>query len=303
MKTMPAPWSASASDDVTTNPSGIWTPGRYFSFWRVWAMDAARSGERTHSEAGCEAPTMVPTAVPQDPAPITATRSLMRTRAYGGPAAAFASTRTLSRCRGPPCRQRSTRRRGRRPVGPEVVLIPVKAFHEAKRRLGSALSDTERIRLVRAMASQVVAACVPLPVAVVCDDEGVAQWASELGAAVMWEPGQGLNGAVRAGVDRLARAGARWVTVAHGDLPRAHGLGVLAPFEGVTLVPDRRDDGTNVLRLPAGSDFCFAYGPGSFRAHRAEATRLGLPVRVLRDPDLAYDVDWPADVVELGRPS
>ena len=186
-------------------------------------------------------------------------------------------------------------------LGPEVVLIPVKAFHQAKRRLGAALSDPDRIALVRAMATRVVEACVPLPVAVVCDDQGVAQWASELGATVMWEPGQGLNGAVRAGVERLARAGTRWVIVAHGDLPRAHGLGALAPFDGITLVPDRRDDGTNVLRLPAGSDFCFAYGPGSFRAHRAEATRLGLPVRVLRDPNLAYDVDWPADVVELGR--
>ncbi len=188
-------------------------------------------------------------------------------------------------------------------LGPEVVLVPVKAFHQAKRRLGSALSDADRIGLVRKMAAQVVAACVPLPVAVVCDDPDVARWASEVGATVMWEPGQGLNGAVRAGVDRLAEAGARWVTVAHGDLPRAHGLGELAPFEGVTLVPDRRDDGTNVLRLPARADFRFAYGPGSFRAHRAEATRLGLPVRVLREPNLAYDVDWPADVVELSQPS
>jgi 2-phospho-L-lactate guanylyltransferase len=188
-------------------------------------------------------------------------------------------------------------------LGPEVVLIPVKAFHQAKRRLGSALSDTDRVTLVRAMATRVVAACDPLPAAVVCDDTAVAQWASEVGATVMWEPGQGLNGAVRAGVDRLARSGARWVTVAHGDLPRARGLGVLEPFDGVTLVPDRRDDGTNVLRLPAASHFRFAYGPGSFRAHRAEATRLGLPVRVLRLPDLAYDVDWPADVVELNQTS
>jgi 2-phospho-L-lactate/phosphoenolpyruvate guanylyltransferase len=188
-------------------------------------------------------------------------------------------------------------------LGPEVVLIPVKAFHQAKRRLGSALTDPDRIALVRAMAAHVVAACVPLPVAVVCDDEGVAQWASEVGASVMWEPGQGLNGAVRAGVERLARAGARWVTVAHGDLPQAQGLGLLERFDGVTLVPDRRDDGTNVLRLPAGSAFRFAYGQGSFRAHRAEAVRLGLPVRVVRQPDLAYDVDWPADVVELNRTS
>ena len=184
-----------------------------------------------------------------------------------------------------------------------MVLVPVKAFHQAKRRLGSALADPERVRLVRAMATHVVSACAPLPVAVVCDDEEVAQWASDLGASVMWEPGQGLNGAVRAGVDRLARTGALWVTVAHGDLPRARGLGALPPFEGVTLVPDRRDDGTNVLRLPAATDFRFAYGPGSFRAHRAEATRLGLGVRVLRHPDLAYDVDWPADVAELGESS
>lgn len=189
------------------------------------------------------------------------------------------------------------------PLGPEAVLIPVKAFGQAKRRLGAALSDTDRIHLVRAMAAHVAAACAPLPVAVVCDDESVAQWAAEVGASVLWEPGQGLNGAVRAGVDRLARTGTHWVTVAHGDLPRAHGVGLLAPFDGVTLVPDRRDDGTNVLRVPADADFHFAYGPGSFRAHRAEATRLGLPVRVLRHPDLAYDVDWPADVEELSRTS
>jgi 2-phospho-L-lactate guanylyltransferase len=186
-------------------------------------------------------------------------------------------------------------------IGAEVVLIPVKAFHQAKRRLDRVLSESERERLVRTMAAHVVAACAPLPVAVVCDDEAVATWAAGQGATVLWEPGQGLNGAVRAGVEQLASSGAQWVTVAHGDLPRARGLGTLPPFDGVTLVPDRKDDGTNVLRLPAHRDFRFAYGSGSFRAHRMEATRLGLAVRVVRDPVLAYDVDWPADVVELDR--
>ena len=153
------------------------------------------------------------------------------TRAYGGPATTFAwdpYTVPVSRASVPPAEHAAE------PVdaelGPEVVLIPVKAFHQAKRRLGAALSDPDRIALVRAMATRVVAACVPLPVAVVCDDQGVAQWASGLGATVMWEPGQGLNGAVRAGVDRLARAGTRWVTVAHGDLPRAHGPGCARPL-------------------------------------------------------------------------
>jgi 2-phospho-L-lactate guanylyltransferase len=264
-------------------------------------MVAASSGDRAQREAGCETPTIDPTAVPQDPAPITATRSLIAlepTAARDG-LGVDPYTVSVSRATVPPPQDAAEAIDVR--LGYEVVLIPVKAFHQAKRRLGTSLSDPDRIQLVRAMAAHVVAACRPLPVAVVCDDEEVAQWASGVGATVMWEPGQGLNGAVRAGVDRLARAGARWVTVAHGDLPRARGLGVLEPFEGVTLVPDRRDDGTNVLRLPAGSAFRFAYGPGSFRAHRAEATRLGLPVRVLRHPDLAYDVDWPADVAELGR--
>jgi 2-phospho-L-lactate guanylyltransferase len=179
------------------------------------------------------------------------------------------------------------------------VLIPVKGFRQAKMRLGGSMTDAQREHLVRSMAENVVAASAPLPVAVVCDDPEVADWARALGATVMWEPGQGLNGAVRAGVQQLAAAGVEWVIVAHGDLPRARDLGALAPFTGITLVPDRKDDGTNVLRLPVGCDFRFAYGPGSFRSHRAEAARLGLPTRVLRIPALAYDVDWPADVAEL----
>jgi 2-phospho-L-lactate guanylyltransferase len=184
-------------------------------------------------------------------------------------------------------------------LGPEVVLIPVKGFRDAKRRLGGAMTDEVRQHLVRTMAENVVAAASPLPVAVVCDDPDVAQWATALGATVMWEPGQGLNGAVGAGVEQLAAAGVEWAIVAHGDLPRARDLGTLAPFDGITLVPDRKDDGTNVLRLPVGCGFRFAYGPGSFQAHCAEASRLGLPLRVLRIPALAYDVDWPSDVAEL----
>jgi 2-phospho-L-lactate guanylyltransferase len=184
-------------------------------------------------------------------------------------------------------------------LGPEVVLVPVKGFQQAKRRLGGSMSDASRVELVRSMAAHVLAACAPLPVAVVCDDPEVAEWARALGATVMWEPGQGLNGAVRSGVEQLAGAGVQWVIVAHGDLPRARDLGSLPPFDGITLIPDRYDDGTNVMRLPVGRDFRFAYGPGSFRKHRAEATRLGLPVRVLRIPALAYDVDWPADVTGL----
>jgi 2-phospho-L-lactate guanylyltransferase len=67
----------------------------------------------------------------------------------------------------------------------------------------------------------------------------------------------------------------------------------------VALVPCHRDDGTPVLSVPTTVPFRFAYGPGSFRRHAAEARRLGLGVRVVRDADLAFDVDLPGDLDQL----
>ena len=177
-----------------------------------------------------------------------------------------------------------------------VVLIPVKAFAEGKARLAPTLDREARAELSRMMATRVLEAAAPLPVAVVCDDAEVARWAFEHGALALPEPGRGMNGAVEAGVGRLAVLGATEVLVAHADLPMAHGLAQLAGFDGVTLVPDRSDDGTNVVCVPANAGFRFAYGPGSFARHQDEATRLGLEQRVVREPDLAWDVDVPADI-------
>ena len=182
-------------------------------------------------------------------------------------------------------------------LGPVAVLIPVKAFDDAKLRLAPALPAAERSRLARDMAAHVLDVARPLPVAVVCDDASVADWARHHGALVVWEPGRGLNGAVQAGVERLGAAGARRVIVAHADLPLAGPLSWACRFPGVTLVPDRRDDGTNVTCVPAGAGFTFSYGPGSFQRHGAEARRLGLGLRVVREPLLGHDVDVPADLL------
>jgi 2-phospho-L-lactate guanylyltransferase len=176
------------------------------------------------------------------------------------------------------------------------VLVPVKAFDRAKARLSPARSPQERADLARAMAATVLEAAGALPTAVVCDDDAVRNWAEEQGAEAIWTPGLGLNGAVEAGVAHLARQGVDQVIVAHADLPLAHDLAWLADHRGVTLVPDRRRDGTNVACVPATAGFAFAYGPASFSAHRAEAARLGLVTRLVPDPRLGWDVDEPADL-------
>jgi 2-phospho-L-lactate guanylyltransferase len=181
-------------------------------------------------------------------------------------------------------------------VDTAAVLVPVKAFAEAKARLAPALTQPEREALARRMAAHVVSAAAPLPVAVVCDDAVVRAWAESVGAQVVWRPGRGLNAAVQDGVEALAREGFDRVVVAHADLPLATSLAWVADGDGVTLIPDRRDDGTNAACVPATAGFRFAYGPGSFVRHIAEARRLGLSLRVVRDAALGWDVDVPDDL-------
>ena len=177
-----------------------------------------------------------------------------------------------------------------------AVLVPVKAFDQAKLRLAPALSPGQRRRLARTMATRVVRSAAGLPVAVVCDDNEVAQWARSLGALVIWEPGRGLNGAVEEGVRRLGGMGVASVVVAAGDLPLATDLHWVTEFDGITLVPDRRRDGTNVICVPARAGFNFSYGPGSFSRHLAEAQRVGPAVRVVESSSLGWDVDLPEDL-------
>jgi 2-phospho-L-lactate guanylyltransferase len=179
---------------------------------------------------------------------------------------------------------------------PAAVVVPVKAFSQAKVRLAPSLEPSTRAELARAMAARVLRAARPLPAIVVCDDEEVRAWAARQGAEVLWTPGLGLNGAVEAGVAHAAAQGIERVVVAHADLPLATELAWLSTFDGVTLVPDRHGDGTNVACVPAAAGFRFAYGPGSFSHHRTEAIRLGLAARLLPDRALGWDVDVPADL-------
>jgi 2-phospho-L-lactate guanylyltransferase len=180
-----------------------------------------------------------------------------------------------------------------------VVVVPVKAFAQAKMRLAPVLGPDERAELARKMAARVLAAARPLPVVVVCDDADVAEWAQKLGARVLVEPGLGLNGAVQTAFAQLGDEGWQRLVVAHGDLPLATNLGWLADAEGIVLVPDRHEEGTNVISLPTGCAFAFAYGPGSFARHQQEARRTGLAWRVVHDAELAWDVDFPDDMTAV----
>jgi 2-phospho-L-lactate guanylyltransferase len=181
------------------------------------------------------------------------------------------------------------------------VLVPIKAFAAAKMRLDGVLDVADRAELAEAMAAHVLSAAAPLPVCVACDDLGVAAFAESHGAEVAWTPGLGLNGAVEAGVARLAALGAAYVTVVHADLPTATGIGSLEHFDGVTLAPDKKRTGTNLLRVPTSSPYTMQFGRDSMHKHLAESELRGLRIWVLDRDDLAFDVDDPEDLVQLAK--
>lgn len=196
------------------------------------------------------------------------------------------------------------------------MLIPIKSFDLAKGRLAEALDPERRALLARQMAANVIRAAVPLPVWVVCGDHHVADFARAQGAHVIWRPPKGLNRAITDGTEALASRGVVRAVIAHADLPLAVDLSFLVPSDRertdgrqadthrtntVVLVPDRHDDGSNVMSIPLDRGFQFHYGPGSFAAHQAEAARLGLAVEVVRDERLGWDIDVPDDLAALDR--
>ncbi|MFT7599775.1 MAG: 2-phospho-L-lactate guanylyltransferase [Acidimicrobiales bacterium] len=181
-----------------------------------------------------------------------------------------------------------------------AVLVPIKSFDLAKGRLSEALDTQQRASLARTMATRVLAAGGGLQVWVVCDDAEVASFAVAKRAEVIWRPSRGLNAAVTDGCEFLFAQGIERVVVAHADLPLATDLAWVADDDGITIVPDRRGDGTNVMSLPLGTDFQFHYGLGSAEKHRAEAERRGLTCALRPDDELGWDVDVPEDLSVLG---
>ena len=180
--------------------------------------------------------------------------------------------------------------------GPHAVLIPLRSLTQGKHRLDSVLDAGQRAALIQLMANRVVSAAHELPVLIVHDDPDVAEWAAGRNAASLRPNSPGLNNAVAAGRDLLAAHGVERVIIAHADLPGAIDLRPMLTNELISIAPDRHGEGTNVLCLPTALPFDFAYGPGSFARHCAQARAMGIEPRIVDAPDLALDLDHPDDV-------
>ncbi len=190
------------------------------------------------------------------------------------------------------------------------VLIPAKSLAEAKTRLSCVFDQDERRRLVLAMLQKVVGVCGGCAeigaVYVITPDPEIAETVQGAGAVALHEGRvRGLNGAVMRGLRALRRGGANRILVLPGDIPllsRSDLERILGPAAGPcdsAIAPCHKGVGTNALLIPANSPFRPAFGPGSFRRHRAQLAALGPGPRVIRLPGFAQDIDEPGDLAAL----
>src|SRR6266704_6965719 len=141
----------------------------------------------------------------------------------------------------------------------KTVLLPVKAFANAKQRLASKLDPPARAGLARAMCLDVLKTLsrtrVPNRVVVFTAADEVIQMARPFGFDVVLEKAvDGHSAAVNRMVDELSSSSSRILSIA-SDLPRLVpseiDFAMDAASEPVTLIPSRDWTGTNgVVFLP-----------------------------------------------------
>ena len=192
----------------------------------------------------------------------------------------------------------------------KAILIPVKEFREAKKRLAPHFSTADRAALAEAMCEdffEVIAAtrCVER-VFVVSKEPGALTRARERGWETILEARQvSESDSVDVASQYCAAQGVQALLRLPIDLPLAEPRDIEAVFRNLdekfekkfdgapatVLVPSRDGTGTNaLLRSPPGL-FPSRFGPNSFALHLAEAERCGARMCVLRNARLELDVD------------
>ena len=185
----------------------------------------------------------------------------------------------------------------------------MKPLSDSKTRLSDRLTPEERANLTIGMLGAVLEAIKGAfvdPVWVVGGDQRVREEAEQGGAHWMEELGNDLNDTLSRAFD-LAFGLHRGALYIPGDLPFLKSGDVQSVLDAsrrqsnITLVPARRDGGTNAILVPNNVPFRPALGPQSFTRHLAKAAELEISVAICHSPGLGLDLDVPDDLDTSSR--
>jgi 2-phospho-L-lactate guanylyltransferase len=188
---------------------------------------------------------------------------------------------------------------------PIWALVPVKPMALAKSRLAGVLSGSERQALASFMLRRVLHAVRQSGafdgLLVVSSDQAAGRVALGFGAVTITdERNAGTNAAAMQGLNFLAARQAGTLAL-HADLPDISPEEIAAAVRALSggdlvINPDRHDQGTNMLGIPAGATVEPQFGKQSFARHVAEARKVGIEPVVLRQRGISSDVDVPEDL-------
>ena len=192
----------------------------------------------------------------------------------------------------------------------KAILIPVKEFHEAKKRLAPYFSPADRAALAEAMCEDffnVVAATTCADrVFVISKEPGALSRARERGWETIVESHQvSESSSIDAGSRYCAEQGVEALLRLPVDLPVAEPNDIKAVFEhlsaapSMVIVPSSDGTGTNALLRSPAVLFPSHFGPNSFPRHLAEAEGCGARIHVLRNDRLELDIDELDDLRKL----
>lgn len=185
-----------------------------------------------------------------------------------------------------------------------VVVVPVKSLGRSKSRLSSVLSPLERGALTLAMLEDVLDAALELSgweTWVVSPDEVVLEVAARRHVRTVIEERPGLAAAIRQAEGLAVAEHAQALAVLPGDLPllTARTLASALRTLGPVVVARSAREGTSLLLRRPPRAIPARFGADSFRKHLELAEAKDLPAAVVDRPELAFDLDEPADIVAL----
>lgn len=188
------------------------------------------------------------------------------------------------------------------------LIVPAKPFTAAKSRLAAILSPASRAELGARLLERTLrvahATAAFDEIVVVSRDAAALQLTAAMGAFALAEEGGELNLAVAQACDVALAGGATHALILPADLPLLtvedlNLLCVAADTPATLVITPSRDGGTNALLLPLPAPIAFAYGADSFERHVRQADAKALVARVVETASLRFDLDSPADLIEL----
>jgi 2-phospho-L-lactate guanylyltransferase len=186
------------------------------------------------------------------------------------------------------------------------AIVPVKSLQLGKSRLSTVLNADERTVLNRTLLEQTLFTLQQTPeikqTLVVSRDLTALAIAHEYGARPLLEDGMpGLNHALTRATQIVQTDATSGILILPADLPLLTKddllsfLGFLHEPPCVVIAPDRYDNGTNAMLLAPACLIPYRFGIGSFKLHCMDALKKGAKLQVVRNENIARDLDTPED--------